>query len=193
MSRAPDPWGFKPVDEDGSMAHNVVSMKGLMAEKAFFRDDGAMHASHGTLVEYVKTVQRQGREFGRAQWYGFCEGYFRGTDKPYIRDPWSVEPHELRRFLWELERSGCWEAAQVSGSVPEAPSSPANSYGSKGSDKGAKGSWGSKGQGKQKGDKGDALPGDWYCTMCGKHNYRKNKGCIRCRMGTRPPQSLRVQ
>ena len=178
------------MDEEGSMAHNVVCMRELMAEKAFFKDDGAMHASHGTLVEYVKTVQRQGREFGRAQWYGFCEGYFRGTDKPYIRDPWSVEPHDLRRFLWELERSGCWGADQVSGPVPEASPSPANSYRSKGSDKGAKGSRCSKGQGKQK---GDVLPGDWFCIMCGKHNYKKNRVCIRCQTGTRPPQSLRVQ
>ena len=114
------------------MAHNVVCMKELMAEKAFFRNDGAMHASHGTLVEYVKSVQRSSREFGKVQWYSFCDGYFRGTAKAHVRDPWSVEPGELRKFLGELEQRGCWNDDQVGGPSPEASPSPANSYCSKG-------------------------------------------------------------
>ena len=181
------------MDEEGSTAYNVVRMKGLMLEKGFFRDDAASRASHGTLVEYVKTVQKQGRDFGRAQWDSFCESHFRGTDKYYVKDPWSVDPRELRRFLWELERNGRWEAGQVSNTILEVPSSPANSYGSKGSDQGNKGSGGPKGQGKQKGDQGDALSGDWYCSMCGMHNYRRNKTCIRCQNGKRPPPGFRVQ
>ena len=139
MSHAPEPWGFKPMDEEGSTAYNMVRMKGLMLEKGFFRDDAASRASHGTLVGYVKTVQKQGRDFGRAQWDSFCENHFRGTDKYYVKDPWNVDPRELRRFLWELERNGRWEAGQVSNIALEVPSSPANSYGSKGSEQGTKG------------------------------------------------------
>ena len=176
------------------MAHNVVCMKGLMAEKAFFEDDGARHASHGTLVEYVKSVQRSSGEFGKVQWYGFCDGYFRGTARAHVRDPWSVEPGEIRKFLWELEQRGCWGDDQAGGPSAEASPSPANSYRSKGSDKGAKegakGSKGSKGQGKQK---GGVLPGDWFCTSCGTHNYKKNTICFRCQTGSRPPQSQRVR
>ena len=170
--------------------HNVARMKDMMADKAFFRNNEALNASHGTLVEYVKAVQRAGQEYGKAQWNGFCLGYFRGSSTPHARDPRSVEPEELRKFLWELERHGCWNDDPVGFSSLAPPPSPASSYLSKGSDKGSKGS---KGQGKQRDATVlGALPGDWYCSSCGAHNYKKNQMCYRCQRGSRPPPSKRV-
>ena len=179
--RGSNPHGFRLPPDDSNVSHNAEVLRRIMEKKRYLGEaDAGDDISHLDFPERVKDFQRESGEFGLEQWHNFCNDHFRGTSKAGTRDPARVQASYLKEFLEEMERRGCWKGDLAGRST--CPPSPAGSQQSKGSSHGG----GSKGH--KKGKQGtNFLPGDWYCSSCGYHNYAKNfPFCVKCQQATHP-------